>query len=380
MDRDKIYTLVKNNPLFLNFNKEELSKIIEISEIKKVKHGSDIVVEGEHGNELFVLLDGLVEVLKKDEKSETTHQMTVLETGETIGEMALFGEPIRSATVRALQDVDLMVLEFNKLRAEEKIYNKLVLNISKKLSERLRKTGEKTVRALQAELLGAQVRIEMGRFLFIILILDCAWIFAVTILKELTSALPATSFISIPMIFILVFCFVGHVKFSIYPKSYFGLSLQNWKKSIFEGIVFTIPLLIGATILKWALVNYTDKFHSLKIFSIDFIPAYIYLPFLYVLFTPVQEFLARGVLQGSIKASLSGTHTTFWSILLSNLIFASFHAHISSLYALAAFTFGLFWGWLYNRQWTLVSPSISHALIGFWCLLVLGFGSMLAGL
>ncbi|PON16315.1 hypothetical protein C2W62_19100 [Candidatus Entotheonella serta] len=46
-------------------------------------------------------------------------------------------------------------------------------------------------------------------------------------------------------------------------------------------------------------------------------------------------------------------------------------------FSVATFFFGLFWGWLYARHGTLIGPIISHALLGFWALYILGIMDML---
>ncbi|WP_078428130.1 type II CAAX prenyl endopeptidase Rce1 family protein [Alkalihalobacterium alkalinitrilicum] len=64
----------------------------------------------------------------------------------------------------------------------------------------------------------------------------------------------------------------------------------------------------------------------------------------YILFSVVQEFIARAGLQSAFYRFLpkaKGNHLK--SIILSNLLFAMAHSHIGTLFALAAFAPGLFW-------------------------------------
>jgi membrane protease YdiL (CAAX protease family) len=48
--------------------------------------------------------------------------------------------------------------------------------------------------------------------------------------------------------------------------------------------------------------------------------------------------------------------------------------YVSPGLALTAFVAGLFWGWLYARQRSLVGVSISHVLLGFWAFEVVDLG------
>lgn len=58
----------------------------------------------------------------------------------------------------------------------------------------------------------------------------------------------------------------------------------------------------------------------------------------------------------------------------ANIIFSAAHLYVSPGLAVMAFVAGLFWGWLYARQGTLVGVSVSHVLLGFWAFEVVDLG------
>lgn len=382
MKPEILYAMLKNSSLFRGFNERQLSEILGIAEVRKLEKDEVLIYEGESGAEIYLILDGVVEVLKHDDGSNTMHPVSVLHSGETLGEMSLINDSPRSATIRALKDLAILAIPFAKIRENQPLHSQLIFNISQKLSERLKKTSEVTVRSLQAELEGAQIRLEMGRFLFTMLVILSLWIFLVAIFKEMAVQLQNSSVVTTLMIALLVIASINHIRRSHFPISYFGFTLKNWQKTVFEAVLFTIPLLAIATGLKWLLIRYSPSFKGDELLSFKVInPAspvpislQLALPILYVLLTPLQEFLARGVIQSSLRAALSWKHRAFWAVILSNLLFAAFHAHLSQVYSLMAFSGGLFWGWLYERQWSLLGASISHALIGAWFINILGFG------
>jgi len=62
-----------------------------------------LAIEGEAGNDLFIITEGSVEILL-DKKTETPHIVVNLGVGQIIGEMSLVDRGPRSATIRATQD------------------------------------------------------------------------------------------------------------------------------------------------------------------------------------------------------------------------------------------------------------------------------------
>lgn len=97
--------------------------------------GAVICREGEEGDEMFIIQKGKVRVSK--DYAGTPHLVSVLEKGEFFGEMALVSRTRRSATVSAIDAVELLV--FNR----EGFYNtitrnpRIALTIIDKLCRRL---------------------------------------------------------------------------------------------------------------------------------------------------------------------------------------------------------------------------------------------------
>jgi membrane protease YdiL (CAAX protease family) len=87
---------------------------------------------------------------------------------------------------------------------------------------------------------------------------------------------------------------------------------------------------------------------------------------------PLQELIARGLLQSSFEEFLTGKHKAYIAIFLSNLLFSVVHFHLSLNIALSVFFTGLAWGWSYSRHHTLVGVILSHQIIGVWALFILG--------
>ena len=116
--------------------------------------------------------------------------------------------------------------------------------------------------------------------------------------------------------------------------------------------------------------------------QIEISPLYWLAIVLYLVLTPLQEFVARCCLQAPLQAFLPGAclNRQVWSILVSNLLFAGAHLHISFGFALAAFIPGIFWGWIFARTKSLVAAATSHFLIGGACIFLFGIEEFVATL
>lgn len=98
------------NPLFGVLTGEQQTELIATSCRVRFGPGETIVREGDTGNSLFLLMQGTVVVHKKvADGSEVA--VRELGAGEVFGEMTLFLDAPRSATVRALHECDLVQVD-----------------------------------------------------------------------------------------------------------------------------------------------------------------------------------------------------------------------------------------------------------------------------
>ena len=108
---------------------------------KDYKDGDNIFKENSVGREMYIILTGKVKVIKERDGVETT--LATLEEGEFFGEMSLFDNNPRSATVKALGNIKL--LEINQKNFLKKISRdpSLAFRMLEKMSQRIRKTDDK---------------------------------------------------------------------------------------------------------------------------------------------------------------------------------------------------------------------------------------------
>ena len=99
-------TSFKNNPIFKGIPAKALESILQRAKTREYRAGETIIVEGDVGEEFYVILSGAVEITKKADPTPV-----ILREGHGFGEVALVKRVKRTASVRAVNDVKLLCLE-----------------------------------------------------------------------------------------------------------------------------------------------------------------------------------------------------------------------------------------------------------------------------
>lgn len=145
-EKTKIIDALSGIPLFANFSEKELRYISTHLHVFELLQGDTIFEEGEIGNCICFVVEGVLDVIKKSQ-SGINVVIAALAKGSSIGEMAVIDEFPRSASVKARTKAILVTFSREHfeliLENEPKIGIKLLKGISRLLSLHLRKTSEK---------------------------------------------------------------------------------------------------------------------------------------------------------------------------------------------------------------------------------------------
>jgi CRP-like cAMP-binding protein len=132
---------VREIGLFGGLGDDVLASFVGALELSELDPGTVVFREGECGRELFVLLEGEVEVLRRSKDGHET-RVAILGPGDWFGEMSVLDVLPRSATMRVLAPSRIIRLTAHELdqlyRRDMRSYALLVLNIARELSRRLR--------------------------------------------------------------------------------------------------------------------------------------------------------------------------------------------------------------------------------------------------
>ena len=366
----------RENKLFSGFSDEELDNIEKLMQKRSVGANEYIIREGDPAEEIYIIDKGEVDVLKTEQGKNREHWIASFSEGEVIGDLALLDKGTRSASVRCSQPTDLLIIPFDKLRPvldskeaaspeQQTInytYTRIISNLSEILSKRLRNSGNKALE-------DAQLRLVMGQFIIFILVLTSVYTLTLASLPMMQSLIKgvSTAYISVPLEFIFAFLCWLFIQASGYPGSYFGLTFNNWKKSLWEGVIYSIPIMVVMILIKWFSIQGqpdASVFSITKLIENKGLTNFLLFSFIYILFAPIQEFIVRGALQSSLQSFIVSRHRILLAIVISNLVFGVAHLHISFQIAILSSLAGLFWGWLYSRTQNLIGVSVSHVMLG----------------
>ncbi len=143
---NQIHALIPKCALLENFSPEEVKLLAHFMDVYRAEPGIEIIREGEGGDFMLMIVEGKIEVQKRD-RWNTPQLIATVEAGQTLGEMSMIdGEP-RFATCVATEPALIAVLHRESLARiiveQPMLGAKILMELVLMLSQRLRATGER---------------------------------------------------------------------------------------------------------------------------------------------------------------------------------------------------------------------------------------------
>ncbi len=102
--------MLKEIKLFSNFTIAELEQLLNLGTMTNFEAHTNIIIEGEFSWGLYIILEGMVSILKTNKLTGNTYDVSQLRAGSFFGEMSLADDSPRSATVCSLTHCDLFYI------------------------------------------------------------------------------------------------------------------------------------------------------------------------------------------------------------------------------------------------------------------------------
>jgi Cyclic nucleotide-binding domain/TLC ATP/ADP transporter len=134
--------LLKGIEIFEGLAVGELAAVASVTEEVDYPKGEIVIREGDSGETMYLIIEGEVSVLKKSSEGPEI-ELDRIGSGDYFGEMALFEDVKRSATIRTREPSRVLVLHKREFEEIVREYPLIALHICKILSGRIRKLHEK---------------------------------------------------------------------------------------------------------------------------------------------------------------------------------------------------------------------------------------------
>ena len=154
----QMLALIPKCPLLENFSAAEVELLAHFMEVYRAQPGAEIIREGDGGDFMLMVLEGTVEVHKRD-RWNTPQLLASVEAGRTLGEMSMIDGAPRFATCIAAAPVQIAVLHRESLAriiVEQPLLGaKILMELVLMLSQRLRATSQRLLGLIDEQSHGA---------------------------------------------------------------------------------------------------------------------------------------------------------------------------------------------------------------------------------
>lgn len=239
----------------------------------------------------------------------------------------------------------------------QQIVEQLKSNLLRTMSERFRYSNKKYIETIERKLVLKEERLSNSCLFIESLLVLMSSVLVVKLFFSDQKRLLDIGSIDFSWVYLISIAFflLWLLKFNQVKLRSCGVTLENGKPSVIEGII--LGLCLGAAALVASMLithkSWGETIHSLS-WRLDQI---FYLPNCYL-----QEFIARGVLLGSLSRILQ---SKFFAISMSSLFLGLLYLPLGFTGGIGIFLSSLLFGFIYLRHNNLFGVAILHAVLGW---------------
>lgn len=137
--------LLVHVPIFTGLSDEDREAIAAVSISRNFRAGEVVFREGDGGDTCYIVRSGLARAIRQhpDGRSIT---LSHFGAGDIFGELAMFDEEPRSATVDVIEDLEVVAIPGRDMQRLMREYPEIGVKLTAALAQRLRATNERLAR------------------------------------------------------------------------------------------------------------------------------------------------------------------------------------------------------------------------------------------
>jgi CRP/FNR family transcriptional regulator, cyclic AMP receptor protein len=137
--------LLRSVPLFADLEASELESFSHVAVARSFPAGTRVFHEGDHSDACYIVRDGSFRVTREHSDGRAI-TLATLGVGDIFGELAMLDGEVRSASVEALTDGELLALPAGEVRALLARHPEITVKLIAALVRRLRTANERISR------------------------------------------------------------------------------------------------------------------------------------------------------------------------------------------------------------------------------------------
>lgn len=384
--------VLHSTPVLRGLTTSQMTQLGSVCVERQYEPGEFILREADHDPVVYVIVEGHAQLTKRTSFSDDRVPMVKFSTGDVLGELKIFDPQPNSASVMAVTHVTALEIDLTALAnsaALADVRTTVFRNVGKIIAGRLRATTGQGADALQSELKHSRARAYAGRFIILMFAMIATFQIALAALDLVPLARrPPDSILSLMLITWTVFPVALSLRHTPFSLASYGLTMRNGGRIALQAFLWTAPILGLLLALKLALMRWAPSLVGPTVFDPSAVligrrtfdlNLYLWYALIYLVHAPLQEFVGRAALQGTLQhfTPVPAGRVNWKAIIVSNLLFSAAHCYFGFWFALAVFLPGVFWGWMFAKQKSIVGTMVSHIVMGLWGIFALGLTAMI---
>jgi CRP/FNR family cyclic AMP-dependent transcriptional regulator len=141
VSREEKLKLLANVPLFGGLSESELAGLLQVARTRALRVREELFHKGDEGSQVYLIVRGTLKALTTSDEGDDV-VFSILGPGELLGEIAFLGNPVRTATVSALTDCELLGIDRRDFLAFLKSRPEASIKLLSVLANRLKRVSE----------------------------------------------------------------------------------------------------------------------------------------------------------------------------------------------------------------------------------------------